>query len=165
MRDLVPWPGSNPGPSALWAPSLSHRTTRKIPINICWKNKQMMINWPWAEWWDDCHCWPSFSWNGVSLKLSSFTEFMITLYPKLYSLSCPTSVPLRLKNIKEKGDWNQAEPMKGPSISPVPCLQRKRNSRLPWIPKSRPEQLMIRTSHRTSYSSWRDIDSNLMNIF
>ena len=31
MFDLVPWPGIEPGPPALWAQSLSHWTTREIP--------------------------------------------------------------------------------------------------------------------------------------
>ena len=31
MWDLVPWPGIEPGPPALGARSLSHRTTREVP--------------------------------------------------------------------------------------------------------------------------------------
>ena len=32
MRDLVPCPGMEPRPSALGAPSLSHQTTRGVPM-------------------------------------------------------------------------------------------------------------------------------------
>ena len=32
MWDLVPWPGIEPGPSALGAQSLSHWTTREVPV-------------------------------------------------------------------------------------------------------------------------------------
>ena len=31
MWDLVPWPGIEPGPLALGAQRLSHRTTREVP--------------------------------------------------------------------------------------------------------------------------------------
>ena len=33
MWDLVPWPGMKPGPLALWVQSLSHWTTREVPVN------------------------------------------------------------------------------------------------------------------------------------
>ena len=36
MWDLVPWPGIKPGPSALRARSLSHRTTRDVPTSLSW---------------------------------------------------------------------------------------------------------------------------------
>ena len=38
MWDLVPWPGTEPGPPALGAQSLSHWTTRKVPHTLFWKN-------------------------------------------------------------------------------------------------------------------------------
>ena len=34
MWDLVPWPGNEPGPPALGAQRLSHRTTREIPLML-----------------------------------------------------------------------------------------------------------------------------------
>ena len=33
--DLVPWPGIEPGPPALGAQSLSHWTTREVPLSAC----------------------------------------------------------------------------------------------------------------------------------
>ena len=32
MWDLFPWPGLEPGPPALWVQSLSHWTTREVPM-------------------------------------------------------------------------------------------------------------------------------------
>ena len=34
MWDLVPWPGIEPGPPALGAQSLSHWTTREVPLTL-----------------------------------------------------------------------------------------------------------------------------------
>ena len=36
MRDLVPWPGIEPGPPALGAQSPSHWTTREVPTQQSW---------------------------------------------------------------------------------------------------------------------------------
>ena len=35
--DIVPWPGIKPGPPALGAWSLSHWTTREVPVDEPWK--------------------------------------------------------------------------------------------------------------------------------
>ena len=42
MRDLVPWPGMEPGPPALGAQSLNHWTTREVP----WGCLLMAKPWP-----------------------------------------------------------------------------------------------------------------------
>ena len=34
MSDLVSWPGTEPVPPALWAWSLSHWTTREVPVSL-----------------------------------------------------------------------------------------------------------------------------------
>ena len=43
MRDLVPWPGIEPGPPALGAQSLTHWTTREVPIHTFVKKIHFLL--------------------------------------------------------------------------------------------------------------------------
>ena len=43
MWDLVPWPGVEPGPSAQAAWSLSHWTTREVPISVTLEQKESEV--------------------------------------------------------------------------------------------------------------------------
>ena len=43
LRDLVPWPGIEPGPPALGAKSLSHWTTREVPIHTFVKKIHFLL--------------------------------------------------------------------------------------------------------------------------
>lgn len=53
----------------------------------------------------------AFSWNGVSLKLNSSDEIIISLsIKKLRSLSCPTLVPLRTEQYQRKEDETERDP-------------------------------------------------------
>ena len=54
MWDLVPWPGIEPGPPALTAQSLSHRTTREVPWCVFLWNPEGM---------HPCHVWCSLFWQ------------------------------------------------------------------------------------------------------
>ena len=64
MWDLVPWPGIEPGPPALTAQSLSHRTTREVPWCVFLWNPEGM---------HPCHVWCSLFWQDIKLLKRCFS--------------------------------------------------------------------------------------------
>ena len=97
--------------------------------------------------------------NRCLMKLSSpelpGRVYDSSLSKTFLSLSHPAAVPLRIEELsKKRGDWNQAGPCGGflcTKTSPCPpflvCRGEKGFSLLglPWVPKRRLKQKMIRT--------------------
>ena len=49
MWDLVPWPGIEPRPPELGAPSLSHWTTREVPYITVFKQRELEVIESWSH--------------------------------------------------------------------------------------------------------------------
>ena len=79
MRDLVPWPGMEPGPPALETQTLSHWTTREVPVYL------LLCFFPFCTFFLEMSSVLSFN-SSVGFS-SSPLSFLISKNPFLFSCS------------------------------------------------------------------------------
>ena len=116
---------------------------------------------PWRRQWHSTpvllpgksHGWRSLvGYSPWGHKESDTTEWLHFLYPKLYSLSCPITIPLKIEENQRKEEIENEQNPGGVSRLQkslcIPCFSfaEKDSSFLvfPWIPKSRLMQLLSR---------------------